>query len=464
MKYPNLWAMLFNAPLVVEASVAQQFANTFLQIEERGSAVANAIAAAAQPPQPHAFADNVQPGHRFRGKAYTVTESGIAVLPVHGALVQRAGQIGTDCMELTSYQRLGTTFRAMMADPDVRGILMEMDSPGGQVAGNFELAGEIMKARDKKPIWAHANVIAFSGGYSLMSAAERAYAPRDGMVGSIGVIMQHVNVAEKDRKAGIEYTTIKAGAMKDMFDPHKPLSKAGLDWAQASVDRARDDFAALVAAGRKMDIKAVMDTEAGIFHAPDGKALGLIDDIATFSETLAAFEQRLNAGPAFVFQTAGSAAAQLSPTHPMETDMSGTAPAAAPANPANPQPAAPAAAPAAPAAPAAAAPAPAASPDAATAERTRIQGIVGSDEAKGRDALAQHLAFNTTMSVEDAKKALAASPVAGTTNPLAAAMSTVANPKVGVDAGTGGEPAKVSINTADIYARRAEAASAARAR
>lgn len=147
--------------------------------------------------------------------------------------------------------------------------------------------------------------------------------------------------------------------------------------------------------------------------------------------------------------------------------MSGTAPAAAPANPANPQPTAPAAAPVAPAAPAAAAPvpaAPAASPDAAATERARIQGIVGSDEAKGRDALAQHLAFNTTMSVEDAKKALAASPVAGAANPLAAAMSTVANPKVGVDAGTSGEPAKVSINTADIYARRAEAASAARAR
>lgn len=467
MKYPNIGALLFNTPLMLHEPVAQQLADMFILIEQNGYAARNALAASAVKPETEAaaYADNVGV-NRYKGKRYAVTDAGIALLPVHGVLVQRAMQIGPDCTELASYQRIDAVLQAMLADPDVRGILLEFDSPGGQVAGNFGLARDILAARDRKPVWAHANSMSLSASYSLQSVAERAYAPMEAMIGSIGTIMQHVDQSEKDRKAGITYTVIKAGENKDTLNSHKPLSEKDRAWAQAELDRTRALFAQIVADGRRMDVKAVLDTEASIFGAPDAKRIGLIDDIATFAETLAAFEQRLNAGPAFVFQPAGSAAAQLSPTHPMETDMSGTAPAAAPANPANPQPTAPAAAPVAPAAPAAAAPVPAApaAPDAAATERARIQGIVGSDEAKGRDALAQHLAFNTTMSVEDAKKALAASPVAGAANPLAAAMSTVANPKVGVDAGTSGEPAKVSINTADIYARRAEAASAARAR
>jgi ClpP class serine protease len=93
-----------------------------------------------------------------------VTDSGIGILPIYGALAQRAGEITPDCTEMTSYQRLGRTFDAMVADPDVRAILLEVDSPGGQVAGNFELGRKIVAARDTKPVWAHANEIAFSGG------------------------------------------------------------------------------------------------------------------------------------------------------------------------------------------------------------------------------------------------------------------------------------------------------------
>jgi hypothetical protein len=148
-----------------------------------------------------------------------VTDSGIGILPIYGALAQRAGEITPDCTEMTSYQRLGRTFDAMVADPDVRAILLEVDSPGGQVAGNFELGRDRCRARPK-PVWAHANEIAFSGGYSLAAAAEKLYVPDTGYVGSIGVIMLHMSQAERDAKSGYKYTAIYAGAHKNDLNPH----------------------------------------------------------------------------------------------------------------------------------------------------------------------------------------------------------------------------------------------------
>ena len=446
MKYPNLWGMLFNVPLMLQEATAQRFADVFLNIEQNGLAASIAQAASGIKAEHGMYAGNVAVG-RYNNKKYTVTDAGIGVLPVYGVMVQRGGQLSPDCTEMTSYQRLGATFQAMMADPDVKGIMLEIDSPGGQVAGNFELANSILGARQSKPVWAHSNEIAFSGGYSLASAAERLYTPMTGMVGSVGVIMQHVNQAAKDQKAGYEYTVIKAGANKDVFNPHAALTAEDRAWAQASVNRARDMFAQIVATGRAIDLKTVLDTEASLIEAPDAKAIGFIDDVATFAETMSAFEQRIKSGSSFVFSTAASQ------HNHKETFMSAEKPAAqAPAAPAVESKPAAAAAPAAPAAEAAA--------PVATApvdQKARISAILGSDEAKGRSEMANHLAFNTDMSADDAKKLMATAPVAEK-NPLAAAMGGVPNPKVGADNGNDPAPTKPAINTQEIYARRAQAA------
>lgn len=438
MNYPQIFAQIFNTPLMISPDMANTFADVFTRIAD-GALTINVNApidfnTETINVQREAFAGNV-PITRYASKPYIVTDSGIGILPIEGVLVQRRGQMSADCTPLESYQRLTNTFNKMMSDADVRGILMEIDSPGGQVSGNFDLARTMLAARTVKPVWAHANEMALSGGYSLLSSAERAFAPRTGNLGSIGVIMQHVSQAEKDRKSGYVYTTIKSGANKDVLNPHRDLSKSDQEWAQAQVDRARDMFAQLVADGRGLDTKAVMDTEAGIFAASDAKQIGLIDDIATFAETLAAFEKRVSSG--VVAPRTFSQPAALAPTNPpQETTMSGQAPAA----------------PAATAIPAAAAANPA-TPD-ASSERARIAAIVGSEEAKGRTEMANHLAFQTAMTADEAKKLLALSPKAAAETPLAAAMNALGNPKVGTDAprvvGGGVMPMKAT----EVYAAR----------
>lgn len=453
MKFPNLWGQLFNVPLMLHTPVAETFASMFLKMIEEGSLGTQALNVVAMLPKQESFADNIATS-RYASKRYTVTDSGVGVLPVYGVMVQRGGQISPDCSEMTSYQRLGATFAAMMSDADVRGILLEIDSPGGQVAGNFELANAIAAATGK-PVWAHANEIAFSGGYSLAASAERLFAPMAGMVGSVGVIMQHVDQSAKDAKAGVVYTTIKAGANKDMLNPHHALSKADQAWAQGSVDRARDMFAQIVATGRSIDLKTVLDTEAGLLAAPDAKQIGFIDDIATFAETLAAFEERLSVGTSFVFTPAGSAAAQLPPTHSLqENPMSGKDPAATPSAAAAPAAPAPA-----PVVPAVAATAPATD---AVDQKARIKAITGSEEANGRQDMANHLAFETDMSADAAKKLMSTAPKSGAANPLAALMGDVKNPKVGTDADVDRPAGTPSINTQEIYARRAKAHADAR--
>ncbi len=466
MKFPHLWNQLFNTPLILSDATANTFASVFLQIIQGGGSinVASVQATETQTPDRESFASTVASA-RFSQKKYIVTDSGIGILPVYGVLAQRSGQINADCTPMASYERLGMTFRAMMADADVRGILMEIDSPGGQVSGNFDFARSIMAARQVKPIWAHANEMALSGGYSLAAAAERLMAPRTGNLGSIGVIMQHVSQVAKDAKAGYEYTTIKSGAQKDLLNPHRALSKADLQWAQSQVDNARDMFAQLVADGRGLAQQAVLDTEAGIFSSADAKQLGLLDDIATFAETLAAFEKRVASGVVPVSSRVTNPAAKAPTNPPQEKTMSGNQ--AAPAAPATPTaatetPAPAATAPAAPAAPPAAAPAAAAAEapavDAAAAERTRIAAITGSDEAKGRSQLASHIAFNTAMSADDAKKLLAASPKEAGASPLAAAMAGVPNPAVGTDAPNPAAAGVPVINTANVYSLRSKQA------
>src|SRR5688572_13557881 len=96
-------------------------------------------------------------------------EQGIYVLPIHGTLVQRA--VGLDALSgLTSYVSIARRLDAALADDSVRGIVLEIDSPGGEAAGVFDLADKIRAASAVKPIWAVANDAAFSAAYALASA------------------------------------------------------------------------------------------------------------------------------------------------------------------------------------------------------------------------------------------------------------------------------------------------------
>ncbi|MGC0110727.1 S49 family peptidase, partial [Ralstonia pseudosolanacearum] len=143
----------------------------------------------------------------------------IAVIPIHGTLVRRT--VGLEAESgLASYTAIGDQLDAALADPGVAAILLDVDSPGGESGGVFDLADRIRAAAAMKPIWAVANDMAFSAAYALASAASRVFVSRTGGVGSIGVIAMHVDQSIKDAKDGIRYTAVFAGARKNDLNPH----------------------------------------------------------------------------------------------------------------------------------------------------------------------------------------------------------------------------------------------------
>lgn len=349
---------------------------------------------------------------------------GMAIIPVTGALVHRDNY--SDAYG-TGYDFIASRFSMALADPDVQGIVFDVNSGGGHVRGNFELCDMIYASRSVKPTLALVDGGAYSGGYSIGSSASKMSLTQSSGAGSIGVLMMHASVEDLLAKHGIDITLLHAGAHKVDGNPFQKLPQDVQTRFQASIDKSYEKFVSLVARNRGLDAAAVRATEAACFDAEEALALNLIDAIQTPADALAAFRQELQ----------GSNTLALSGANNMSN---ATAPGAAAvvAAPAvvEPAAAAPAAAPAVVAAPA------------ALDEKARIKSITTCDEAKGRETLANHFAFDTDMSVDAARAALAAAPstvapaAATGATPFAAAMDGTPNPNVGAGGEAGKEISK----------------------
>lgn len=446
MSYPRLATRLYNTALMLTPSKAEVIEKVFRAHEEgRASLLSPPLAAEAR-------GDLAAPGVVRTDAGYYRTADGIALIPVIGTLVQRGDSLDA-ASGLTGYNRIAGQLQAAIDDPRVNAVLLEIDSPGGEANGAFDLAAKIRAANTVKPVWASANEQAFSAAYLIASAAERIAVPESGMVGSIGVVMMHVDQSAKDAKAGVTYTPIFAGDRKVDFSPHAPLSDAALTLAQEEVNRVYDLFVNAVVSGRGIDAAAVKKTQANLLHPQAALDAGLIDAVQSFDATMADLVAEVQS-----IRTHGRRATATVLQPPGANDMSEQKPNTG--APATSEAAAPTAA------QLAAAQAQGVEEGAAVgtkagvdAERARIAGIIGHPEASGRRQLAEHIAFKTSSSIEDAIAMLAAAPkeAAASANPLAAAMARTPNPAVGVGNGETRPEGENRLSASNIYDMRAKA-------
>ncbi len=230
----------------------------------------------------------------------SVTPEGIAVIPITGTLVSRSGFVDA-ASGLLSYGEIGEAVANTMAAPDVRGVILDMDSPGGEVGGLFDLVDRITTAKKdhNKPLWAVADECALSAAYAIASTADRIYVTRTGEIGSIGVVAAHVDESGADAKAGLAWSFIFAGDRKVDGNSHGALSERARADIQADVDRLYGDFCTLVATNRSLLPDAVRATEAAIFRGDLAIKAGLADRLGTLdvalAEMTAEFEQPLAA-------------------------------------------------------------------------------------------------------------------------------------------------------------------------
>ena len=229
----------------------------------------------------------------------------IAVIPIHGTLVRRT--VGLEAESgLTSYAGLAAQLDAALASPEVAAILLDIDSPGGESGGVFDLADRIRAASQIKPVWAVANDMAFSAAYALASAASKVFVSRTGGVGSIGVIAMHVDQSEKDVQDGVRYTAVFAGDRKNDLNPHEPISSEAHAFLKAEVNRIYGLFVETVARNRGIDPSTVRDTEAGLFFGQAAVAIGLADAIGTFDDALAQLLESVSSLPNLAASHSGS--------------------------------------------------------------------------------------------------------------------------------------------------------------
>ena len=229
----------------------------------------------------------------------------IAVISIIGTLVRRTGAMDA-ASGLTSYASISAQINAAINDSTVDAVLLDIDSPGGEAGGAFDLADEIVSARSTKPIWAVANDDAFSAAYAIACSAERIYLTRTGGVGSIGVIALHVDQTQRDALDGYRYTAIYAGDRKNDLSPHLPLSNEASTALQTEVDRLYEMFVSTVATNRGLDAQAVRDTQAGLFYAGDAIEAGFADAIGTADDALRALAMEVQQRKSAIARSFGS--------------------------------------------------------------------------------------------------------------------------------------------------------------
>lgn len=222
-------------------------------------------------------ADNVDSG------GYEI-HNGVAVIEIRGSLASR--QLGDGCYyaEMT-YEGIISQVEHAVGNPAVSKILLSVNSPGGTVTGCAEAAARLDALSDKKPVWAHCTM-ADSAAYWLASATNRIIVDPTGEVGSIGVIMTHIDISKLLEEFGVSIKHIHAGARKADGSPFVPLSEDAEKRFQADVDHLRDIFVTTVSAFRQIDADDVRATEAMTYIGAKAVAADLADATGFFSDVL----------------------------------------------------------------------------------------------------------------------------------------------------------------------------------
>lgn len=304
-----------------------------------------------------------------------VVKDGILQIPIKGVLLHNFPYAFGDWA--TGYEYIRKAFERGWGDDRVRGIALVIDSPGGEVAGNFDLVDRmynLMQEDEAKPVRAYAMEAAYSAAYSIASVANSITVSRTGGVGSIGVVTAHLDISEAMKERGWKITFIHAGDHKVDGNAYQPLPPEVKARIQKRIDSLYAVFVSTVARNRSMPEESIRATQALTYTAEDALTVKLADSIGTLDDALTTFavdleqenEQMAGNDNKVTAEDQAAALATATATGKSEGVKEG-----------------------------------------ATAERTRINAIISSDEGKKRPKAALSLAMKSGVSAEDASAILA---------------------------------------------------------
>lgn len=274
---PRLATRMFNTPVAIHPRKAEIVVAALADRLGIGSMMrldGSGIVPMAMEDDEYGFAE---PGRTPRAGYDNV--GGVAIIEVQGTLVQKLGSL-RPYSGMSGYDGIRQNLLTAIADPDVSAIAFDVDSPGGEVAGCFDLVDTIYSARGQKPMWAIVNESAYSAAYAIASAADRIVLPRTGGVGHVGVICAHVDLSEALTKAGAKVTFITYGDFKADGRPELPLSDDAQARIQSDINTMGELFVETVARNRNIAAATVRDTQAATFMGQNSVAVGFADEVA----------------------------------------------------------------------------------------------------------------------------------------------------------------------------------------
>ena len=200
-------------------------------------------------------------------------KQGVGIIELNGLIVS-SEQI---LKNLTSFRN----------DPNVKSIILRIDSPGGSVGAAQEIFKDVKRTNEVKPVVASMGSLGASGGYYAALGAEKIIANPGTMTGSIGVIVKFPNLEGLFEKVGYKTEVVKSGAMKDVGAPNRPLSDKERALLQGLIDNVFNQFVKAVAESRGMPEETVKELADGrIFSGEQAFEAGLIDGLGNFTDAV----------------------------------------------------------------------------------------------------------------------------------------------------------------------------------
>lgn len=232
-------------------------------------------------------------GQRSGGRESLYTKAGsVGIVPIHGTIYPRGGPNAMS--GVTTAEHIGRSVTAAANDASISEIVLDVNSPGGTVAGTAEAAAAIRRAGAIKPVHASVNHLAASGGYWLASQASTLSVAPNGMVGSIGAMWVHNDYSKALEQRGIRVTALKTAPFKNDGAPWEGLSEQAIQSRMSMLQEFHRQFVGEVASGRRTTPDHVDEHfgKGGVLLPKQAAAVGMIDRVATLDEVISSIQNR----------------------------------------------------------------------------------------------------------------------------------------------------------------------------
>ena len=179
-------------------------------------------------------------------------------------------------------------------DATIKGIIIKVNTPGGGVVESAEIHDKIVEIQQeaKKPVYISMGSMAASGGYYISAPADKIFASRETLTGSLGVIMQGMNLAGLAEKYGVKFETIKSGEFKDIGSPYREMTEAERSILQDMINNSYAGFVKVISEGREIPEEEVRNIADGrVYDGRQAKDLKLIDEFGYFEDVVEAMKK-----------------------------------------------------------------------------------------------------------------------------------------------------------------------------